>query len=69
MKKRTVPELLPAGAGYGKQYWLDAAAQFKDIKILVAELKKQWNEIPEDLKPEWLTKEEVEGFWKRANEL
>ena len=36
MKKRSMtPELLPAGAGYGKQYWLDAAAQLKDIRILV----------------------------------
>ena len=34
-KKHTTPELLPAGAGYGKQYWIDAAAQIKDIKILV----------------------------------
>ena len=34
-KRRSAPELLPAGTGYGKQYWLDAAAQFKDVKILV----------------------------------
>ena len=36
MKKRTTNlELLPAGAGYGKQYWADAAAQLKNVKILV----------------------------------
>ncbi len=34
MRKKT-PELLPAGAGYGKQYWIEAAAQIKDIRILV----------------------------------
>ena len=36
MKKRNMtPELLPAGAGYGKQYWIDAALQVKNLKILV----------------------------------
>lgn len=36
MKKRSMPpELLPAGAGYGKQYWLDAASQLGNVKMLV----------------------------------
>jgi ECF transporter S component (folate family) len=36
MKTRNkTPELLSAGAGYGKQYWADAAAQLKNVKILV----------------------------------
>ena len=36
MKTRNkTPELLSAGAGYGKQYWVDAAAQLKNVKILV----------------------------------
>ncbi len=35
MKKANQPTLLPAGTGYSKQYWLDAAAQLKDIRMLV----------------------------------
>lgn len=36
MKKRSMtPELLPQGAGYGLQYWKDAAAQLGNVKILV----------------------------------
>lgn len=33
--KRKAPTLWPAGTGYGRQYWTEAAAQLKDIKILV----------------------------------
>ena len=39
----------------------------KDIRKLVSEMKRLWDEIPEDLKPEWLTREEVEGFCKRVS--
>ena len=35
MKKANQPTLLPAGTGYSKHYWLDAAAQLKDIRMLV----------------------------------
>lgn len=34
----------------------------KDIKVLVSEVKKLWNQIPEDIKPEWMTAEEVAAF-------
>lgn len=34
-KQNKAPMLLPAGSGYGKQYWMDAAAQMKNLKILV----------------------------------
>lgn len=39
----------------------------KDIRKLVSEMKRLWDEIPEDLKPEWLTREEIEGFCKRVS--
>lgn len=39
----------------------------KDIRKLVSEMKRLWDEIPEDLKPEWLTREQVEGFCKRVS--
>ena len=39
----------------------------KDIRKLVSEMKRLWDEISEDLKPEWLTREEVEGFCKRVS--
>ena len=36
MKTKTkTPELLPTGAGYGKQYWIDAASQLKSVKMIV----------------------------------
>lgn len=38
----------------------------KDIKVLVAEVKKLWHQIPEDIKPEWMTWKEVEEFEKKA---
>jgi len=38
----------------------------KDIKVLVTEVKKLWMQIPEDIKPEWMTWEEVEEFEKQA---
>ena len=38
----------------------------KDIKVLVVEIKKLWHQIPEDIKPEWMTWEEVEEFEKQA---
>ena len=38
----------------------------KSIKVLVAEVKKLWLQIPEDIKPEWMTWEEVEEFEKQA---
>ena len=33
--KRTTPTLLPQGTGYGRQYWTGAAAQMKDMRIIV----------------------------------
>lgn len=39
----------------------------KDIRKLVSEMNRLWDEIPEDLKPEWLTREEIEGFCKRVS--
>lgn len=39
----------------------------KDIRKLVFEMKRLWDEIPGDLKPEWLTREEIEGFCKRVS--
>lgn len=38
----------------------------KDIKVLVSEVKKLWDEIPEDLKPEWVTWKEIEEFEKKV---
>ena len=39
----------------------------KDIRKLVSEMKRLWDEIPEELKPEWLTREDIEGFCKRVS--
>lgn len=33
--KRTTPTLLPQGTGYGRHYWTGAAAQMKDMRIIV----------------------------------
>ena len=38
----------------------------QNIKSLVFEAKKLWNQIPEDLNPEWVTWEEIENFEKQA---
>ena len=38
------------------------------IKHLVSRMKELWNQIPEDIKPEWMTWEEVEEFEKQAEE-
>lgn len=38
------------------------------IKRLVFRIKELWNQIPEDIKPEWMTREEVERFGKQAEE-
>lgn len=34
----------------------------QDIRSAMESLEDYWNKIPEDLKPEWLTKEEMESF-------
>ena len=38
----------------------------KDIKKLVAEMKRLWHVFPDDLKPQWVTWEEIEGYEKRT---
>lgn len=38
-----------------------------NIKRLIFRMKDLWKEIPEDLKPEWMTWDEVVEFEKRAN--
>lgn len=40
----------------------------KDIKVLVAEIKRLWEQIPADIKPEWLTWEQITEYERRANE-
>lgn len=40
----------------------------KNIKALIEEIKKIWAQIPEDLKPEWLTREEIERYEKQLQE-
>lgn len=37
-----------------------------NIKRLIFRMKDLWNQIPEDIKPEWMTWEEVEEFEKKA---
>lgn len=39
----------------------------QDIKELVEEMKKLWKMIPCDLKPEWITWDEIVGYANRIN--
>ena len=40
----------------------------QDIHVLINGLKEYWNKIPEDLKPEWLTWEQIEEWEEKAKD-
>ena len=38
----------------------------KSLEETIAELKKRWNVIPDDLKPKWCTWKDIEELEKKA---
>ena len=40
-------------------------AHASTIQETIAEMKRLWHKFPEDLKPEWITLEEIEGYEKK----
>ena len=44
------------------RYRNEAMIYGKNINEAMASLKEWWNKIPDDIKPEWLTAEQIQGF-------
>jgi hypothetical protein len=42
-------------------------AHVSTIQETIEEMKKLWHKFPEDLKPEWISLEEIEGYEKKFN--
>ena len=40
-------------------------AHWSTIEDTIKEMKRIWNKFPDDLKPEWITMEEIEGYEKK----
>ena len=40
-------------------------AHVSTISEVIKDMKERWNKIPDDLKPEWITWEEILGYEKK----